>query len=471
MTCLLLALVLAVPLWFYHSTWRSFYFLNPINTFWPLYLMFAFYESTTHLEAWISVYGESVVQLTILLHILLGICVCIGYRMKFGKRLAQRAPINSGPDVGRRYLALGVVMLLIGTYGYIHIILVSGGLSRYLSTARTGTDFAALSGYEMALPGFIPVGLCLVLCLAKQGNRYRMLFRPVIAGFIVLLLWDVYSGTRSGVILTLVLLLGGYYGAERRNPPWSMVFLGGIGVIILVGFTAAFRGDMFGGRLNADTNLEDAISRSLASFRGNKEAEGAPLGLEFSMACAVVTYVPASVSFDKGQLLLELLTRPIPRSIWPEKVYPEGEAWSKIHEIAGTATWRNDAGLLSGPAPGAVGKFYYIGGPIGVILGGLLTGIMMQFVYYYTMRFSGVSQVFLAVSAAMLGFGEMNNPMLWPITWLPTTGMGLVVALSMCRVGRWRVVSDRLKRRRALESQLTAPQAADVGLRHARAPR
>ncbi|MGJ5813080.1 hypothetical protein [Paludibaculum fermentans] len=459
MTELALALVVAVPLWFYLSTWRSFYFLNPINTFWPLYLMFGVYESFTHLDAWNRIYGDSVVCYTILLHVLLGLCVCVGYRMKFGRRTAERAPINSGPDIGNRYLALGVVMLALGVYGYVNIIAVSGGIGRFLATSRTGTDFGALSGYEMALTGFIPVGLCLVLCLSRQGQRYRMLFRPVLIGFLALLIWDIYSGTRSGVILALVLLMGGFYGTERRNPPAAVVILGGLGVIALVGFTAAFRGDMFGGRLNADVSVEEGLDRIFASFRGD-EMVGPQLGTEFSMACAVVTYVPDSIAFNKGRLLLELLTRPIPRSVWPEKIYPEGEAWSQVHEIAGTATWRNDAGLLSGPAPGAVGKLYYIAGPIGVILGGLLTGIMLQFVYFYTMRFSGVSQVFLSVSTAMLGFGEMNNPMLWPITWLPTTGLGIVVALSLCRVGRWHVVSQRAKRRRVLESYLAAPGAS-----------
>ena len=51
MTYLLLLAIAAVPVAFYwYWLRRDWWFLDPINTFWPIYVMFGVLESATGLE-------------------------------------------------------------------------------------------------------------------------------------------------------------------------------------------------------------------------------------------------------------------------------------------------------------------------------------------------------------------------------------------------------------------------------------
>jgi hypothetical protein len=77
-------------------------------------------------------------------------------------------------------------------------------------------------------------------------------------------------------------------------------------------------------------------------------------------------------------------------------------------------------------------------GLIGVVIGGLWTGIFLQAVRTYTARYPGIAGTVLAVNCAILGFSEMNNPLYWPVWWLPSAGVFafIVIALSRRRVAR-----------------------------------
>jgi hypothetical protein len=134
-------------------------------------------------------------------------------------------------------------------------------------------------------------------------------------------------------------------------------------------------------------------------------------------------------------MLLDFLTRPVPRAWWPQKIYPEGESWDRLNRVAGTTSWINAAGLLSGPAPSLIGKYFYIAGPVGVLLGGLWTGVFLQSIRSYVSRYTGVTGVLLAVGCFSLGFSEIINPLAWPFFWLPATGAGILFAALLGRKG------------------------------------
>lgn len=153
------------------------------------------------------------------------------------------------------------------------------------------------------------------------------------------------------------------------------------------------------------------------------------------MAISVAYYVPSRADFDYGQMFLEVFTRPIPRFIWPDKIYPEGEAWDRFHQVAQVSDVINAAGLRSGPSPTMVGKYYYAFGWPGLALGGYLTGICFRVLWEFLQRHSHlVTGVILAVATAGLGAMEMIHPLSWSINfWLPTIGFPFFVMCYLMR--------------------------------------
>jgi hypothetical protein len=340
-----------------------------------------------------------------------------------------------GSDDYLRFIVLGCVLLAVGVLSYAYVISASGGLERFLSVSRTALRYEEISGYIVNLMALVPLGLLIVLSSSYHVPRYAIFKRLALAATGVYGLWCIYSGTRSGIIFVAVIILGSVYGARRRNPPLFVATLAFIAVVVLVGFIVSYRGSMYNGQFNSNESVGDILETSLESYTEHKAGGGASLGSEFGMSLAVVAFVPGTVPFDYGYMLLELVTNVVPRAWWPGKVYPSGQEWDRIHRVAGTAGWVNAAGYLSGPAPGLIGKYYYMAGPFGVFFGALWTGVFLQILRSYAARYAGLSGFILAVGWFILGFYEMNNPLLWPMSWLPSTGLGIFLAVVVGRRG------------------------------------
>jgi hypothetical protein len=424
-----------VPVAFYwYWLRRDWWFLDPINTFWPIYVMFGVLESATGLEDWRDIYGASRVDHVLLLYFVAGLCVCFGYGRPMGTSLGRRLPVAKGVDEPHRFLLLGYATLALGLLAQIYIIQDAGGMQQFLSVARGSVDYSRINIFTLTLIGFMPVGLLIILCTAYVDRRYVFLRRAALAATAVYGAWSVYAGTRSGLILTATILFGAVYGAGRRNPS-GLVIAGALALTVVgVGFTTVSRGSFVGGSYNREFTATGALAESLSWYKGGEEG-GVVLGSEFGMSMAAVRYVGDEVPYDRGYMMLELFTRQIPRAIWPDKIYPEGKAWDTLHRAAGTARSLNAAGYLSGPAPGLIGKWYYMFGVPGVILGSMWTGIFLRMLQAYVRRYKGASGAILAVGFFMFGFSEMNNPFGWVFGWLPTTGIGVFLVVLLGRKG------------------------------------
>ena len=433
MFTLLIVAVAAVPVLFYvYWAGKDWWFLDPINTFWPAYLLFGVFQPLAFHSGWIELYGEETVLKTLAMFAVAGLSVCAGYRIDARRSLGLRIPVLRGEDAVGRLIVLGLLLVVFGTMAYGYVIGTMGGVESFLSKSRTNVDYNQISISFLSLLPMLPVGLFILMGTCYAVRSYGLLRHIALALTILWGVWCVYSGTRAGIISTAVILVGTIWGRGRRNPGlWTSVLALSI-VLVLVGFATSYRGVLYGGQFNSEDSLTEAIDRSLASYAEPGKI-GTQKGAEFSIAQAVVLNVPETVPYDYGRMLLELITRPIPRSVWPEKQYPEGQAWDHIHRVAGTAGWVNNAGYLSGPAPSLVGKYYYMGGILGVILGGLWTGIYLNAIRTYIGLYPPIAQLLLAVGCAELGFNEMNNPLILEYSWLPTVGYGLMLVILLSR--------------------------------------
>ena len=424
---LLLAIV-AVPIYSLvqdHKQNGGWYFFNPINSFWIAFIYAGAVQPFLSRDKWIPYYGEATFVSTLVMFLVLGIAIHVGYNGRYGPQLTRKIPNLPVPS-SRKVFLCGVILLAIGLFGYFLVVTSSGGWARWSASPRTSTNFN-LSGYFYTLPRVATLGLMVLLCHAFSMRPVSQIYRLAILGLALInLAWQIYSGTREGTILMLIILVGTIYGAQNRNPP-----LPAIGALVALaffafGFVPTYRADFRNFKLNTLDTPRQILDNSFDFYNhpdgGSADNTKPDLWSDFGMAISVNYFVPSKTDYDYGYMLLESFTHAIPRAIWPDKVYPEGIAWDRFHRVSGVSDVTNLEGLRSGPSPTMVGKYYYIGGWFGLIVGGFFSGTILRAIGDYLRRNRHlVTGAIIGVASAGLGAMEMIHPLSWSVNlWLPT---------------------------------------------------
>jgi len=164
---------------------------------------------------------------------------------------------------------------------------------------------------------------------------------------------------------------------------------------------------------------------------------GVARGIEFNCVMTVIDLVPSHVPYNYGYPFLEIFTRWIPRAAWPDKVYPGLEAVFPLLLLGGLSdVWvpTSKEPLLMGPAFTFVGHYWAMGGPLALVLAGLLTGVMFRMIRTLYERNPGSEgDVILYANLIIIGFTEAAaTPFVW-IYSLPLTMLPVVVLLRFCR--------------------------------------
>jgi hypothetical protein len=132
-------------------------------------------------------------------------------------------------------------------------------------------------------------------------------------------------------------------------------------------------------RLESDNALEHIIPSWLGGRSPRVHATSR--GSEFNCVMTVIELVPDEVDYNYGYPLVEMLTRPIPRALWPDKIYPGLEAAYPIMkkgQLSTTYVATSKKTLLMGPAFTFVGYWYAVGGPVALALAGMATGAFLR---------------------------------------------------------------------------------------------
>ena len=87
-----------------------------------------------------------------------------------------------------------------------------------------------------------------------------------------------------------------------------------------------------------------------------------------------------------------------------------------------------------GPAFGFVGHWYYVGGFLGLAIGGVITGILLRLIRgFYDWGRHNESVVVIYPYLLSIGFGEAAaTPMGW-VTGLPFVLLPLIILLRLCQ--------------------------------------
>jgi len=401
-----------------------------------LYVDFGLLQPFQNKEAWIELRGADTFEQVLAMFVMVGLAAWAGYTRPAALSAARRIPIIGKREFPPRYPLIGLACIAVGVLAYLEIIAASGGWERYISQSRTATNYQEISGYLVNLTTIIPVGLLILMGYTFSRRNALTVKVLVVASTAAYSLWCIYTGARSGVIAMAIIVLGAVWGGKKRNPPIAVILIAAVTVVFFVGFLKRYRGELYGGSWHSDLPITEVVRGSFDSYSDRSETGGLDVGSEFGMALAAAEIVPTSLDFDRGYMLLEIFTRGIPRAIWPDKAYPEGESWDKFHRTAGTSSWVNNAGFISGPAPGLVGKYYYMFGWPGLLFGAAWSGFLLRLLKEYVARYDGICFTLLAVAIANLGFSEMNNPFSWLLYWLPSTGIASGLFVFIARTKR-----------------------------------
>jgi hypothetical protein len=410
---------------------------DPLNMFWAGCLVVYVLQPVKYGDVFLGWYPSEIFDQTLLWIVCAAAAVIVGYESGLGRSAGRGLPHLPERLCPARTALAAVALLAAGLLGYSQLIASAGTLGAWLSVARGGTDWQAVSGYVAVLADLLPIGV-LVLLFHAELHRPALSRRCVswVLG-VLLLLWFIYLGSRSRTVATLLLLLMAWYLPRRRNPPLVLCAAAFLGLLLLVNFQTQYRENFTNLSLNLG-NLDrgNVWQRIAPAWLGGDAAQQIELvdrGVDFSAVMAVVALVPERIDYNYGHALLEFATRPIPRALWAEKRYPYYEAVTPIMQSAGlSGNWVTYGAVpvLTGPALTFVGHWYAVGGPLALLIAGLTTGVFFRVLRTVLDRrpWSEGGIIFYS-TLPMLGFLEAAaTPMFWIFTY-PFLWAALLVIL------------------------------------------
>ncbi|QFS50328.1 hypothetical protein GXM_07822 [Nostoc sphaeroides CCNUC1] len=336
----------------------SFLFYISSYRYWAVISGFGEWVSLGKLGGFNSITTES--ALVALNYMVFGeICLIATYM------LCQRQSLPVIKPVGDRSFLLWLYPKAIA-FGLICLPLVLYIRVRVNAQAAAGKSLAfEVSGYLYLFP-MVLVGIAtLILCVWKFGGFSSLQTKIMAFSILVGVSYYTFSPTSRfqflGWMLASAIVLSSSFRPKTRLIIFTIVAVLAIGMFTIAG---AMR----------NTNLaEDAVNQ--AAFERAFSAEDANMLDGFVMIQQVY---PERLGFSWGMEHLEILMRPIPRSLWPEK--PVGGYMNKLN-----ITINKGKGTL-GISPSLIGSFYAEGGIIGIIFFSIVYGKIFASIVRYSTR-------------------------------------------------------------------------------------
>jgi hypothetical protein len=420
---------------------RAWLALDPLNAFWGGVLTVYVLQPLQYGDVLAAWHPPGVMEWTLGWSLLAFTCVVLGYEAGWGAAWGKALPRMPLQLSAERLTFIACALMGLAFVGYGYLIGTAGGFWEWVAVPRGGTNWTLVNSYVAVLTYFLPLGIALLLF---RVNFWQV---PVWATVLVWSLqglmtcWHLYMGSRSQVIGSVLTMFAAYYLPRRRNPPAWLMAIAFVVLWLVVSFIGSYRGYFANLSLNLDQmDLEEVEQRVLPEFLGGDakaQKRDVATGNDFNCVMSVVDLVPNEVDYNYGQCLLEFLTRPIPRALWPDKLYPHYEAFTPIYDRARLSTWVVPSSrrlILAGPAFTFVGHWYAIGGPLALAVAGLLTGAffrMIRTIYHRAPASQGDKILYLFLMP--IGFGEAVAT---PLFWVFSIGVFLapiVAILFTCR--------------------------------------
>lgn len=220
-----------------------------------------------------------------------------------------------------------------------------------------------ISGYLRLFP-FVLVGVAtLVVCLWKFGGFSSSINKIIAVAILVSLVHLTFSSSGRFQFLGW-LSASGIILASSYKPKTRLFILTTVAIISIGVFAVA--GALRNPSLNPDILNQAAWERAFSAEDANM-LDGFVL---------VQEVYPQRLDFRLGMEHLEILLRPIPRALWPEK--PVGGYMNQLGLITA------DTGFTLGISPTLFGSFYAEAGVIGIVFFSSVYGAILAAIVRYT---------------------------------------------------------------------------------------
>lgn len=355
------------------------------------------YWAVTHgLGDWVNVWVSlrpitEEKALEVLGYIVLGQAILLGTYMYRQKQVLLITDLSESPALLRWLRPRVIALSLVGIPSVI--------VMRYLAQIVLRSNPSALetSSYLLLFPLAL-VGISVLnISLWKVGG-YSLLSNKVIAGGILAYVaYLTFSPSLRfqflGWIVGAAIVITANYARKKRILALLIATIIGVG-------TFAFAGSL------RDTGISDRADVANPTERQFTSAADANMLDGFVMLEEVY---PDMLDYTWGGDHLEILLRPIPRALWPNK--PVGGYANKLG--------LNDYTVgITGISPSIFGSFYAEGGIIGIVILSIIYGAGLAVIMSYTMRlkpFAGLilRAVVCASLVPMLRGGDLAGGYAW----------------------------------------------------------
>lgn len=264
--------------------------------------------------------------------------------------------------VGVGYTLIGLGLFVIG------VVLVGGPSALMIGLSDRTRAFAGLGYFFNAILLLLSFTLLWWIHLIKKQRLtdWRFWIYAIFSLFL-----SGFTGNRAN---TFIIILAGIvlYNILYKSISFTMLlFLGGVGAVILVAYALFFRDFLVSGQLMVLQSYSDSSNPLWSLFAKMLSGDF----VQIQVLSTIVEAVPDEISFQNGTTYLFLFAGPIPSSLWPEKPLPAAGIFT-------LALWP-ERWLLGGTTipPTLMGEMYMNFGTLGVFTGMILFGALYHFIY------------------------------------------------------------------------------------------
>lgn len=217
------------------------------------------------------------------------------------------------PKSGRQIRVDGfklAIFFLLCLLVVVYFLQSQGGILNHMATLAYGRfRMRELSGHFLVINGFLPY-----IMLLWYAYRPKALRSPLfLVGFVIaLLLQFVVTGSRSGLLSPMALLLAVWIFHNHRVPALRGLLLGLVAILML-GTLGDIRRSGFSGSVDFNALFEFRVSSAWEDTQEELEARST------NTALAIAALVPDQRNFLYGNTYVAALAFWVPRSLWQGK--------------------------------------------------------------------------------------------------------------------------------------------------------
>jgi oligosaccharide repeat unit polymerase len=307
-----------------------------------------------------------------LLIVIIGIlCLCVGYKSSIGLNLAQKLPVFKPNFNNKRVLLIALLFYTIGIYSSFSILGYTGFSWQIESFTQKRQDASVIL---LTFSRFTTLGVYMHLIYNFSLKRFSLISWLLwLCGTLFVAFFAIYSSSRTNllglILVNLILIHHLFYKIKLAN------LLIALGLVLLLSSAIV-------GIRNARADVYSTLIESLKITNTAERIVSSRDLADITTVAHIIRHVENTGELRLGETIVTLLTRFIPRSLWPDKPLNVGVEVSDLFfdEALGR---RNNTGV----PPSIIAELFWNFHIAGVIFGMFIFGITIRTNYEYLRRF------------------------------------------------------------------------------------